>query len=194
MQSHKRLNPALNNRSAFTLVEVLIVVLFIAILAAMTVQSTEADIPARLSSACEVMIADVDFVRELSVTNNSQYQIEFDTNVNTIVIRHAGTNSSLDVLPDSPFMIANEAGTEYTYGIGGSGIGVPPNLVRVEDISKNVLTNVDFGPLGETVSRTVVTRIWFGCGNGAARRYMNVDINPVTGLAKIGDLQVTSPQ
>jgi hypothetical protein len=164
-----------------------------AILAAMTVQATEADTPDRLKSASEVMIADIIFLRELAVTNNSQYQIEFDVDINSIVIRHTGTNSAFDVLPDSPFMTANKTGTEYSYVIGGSGIGVPPNLVVVQDISGNTFTDVDFGPLGETVNRNVVTRIWFGCGHGAARRYIYVDINPITGLAKIGDIQVKSP-
>ncbi|MFT5526787.1 MAG: type II secretory pathway pseudopilin PulG [Pirellulaceae bacterium] len=194
MPNQLRRHPVGSSRPAFTLVEVLIVVLFIAILAAMTVQSIEADIPDRLNAACEIMIADIDQIRELAIVNNTQYQIEFFKSTNTIVVRHSGPNSTFDVLPVSPFMVANNLGTELSYVVGSSGIGIAPELVLVEDPADNEFTTVDFGTLGETVTRSVVTRIWFGCGDGDRRRYKNVDINPITGLAKVGELQVTSPE
>jgi hypothetical protein len=45
--------------------------------------------------------------------------------------------------------------------------------------------DVEFGPLGET-TRSAWTLVWLAAGSGEYTRYVNLSVNPVTGLAAVG--------
>jgi hypothetical protein len=51
---------------------------------------------------------------------------------------------------------------------------------------------VEFGPLGET-TRTEYTFVWLSAGRGAAKRYIFLYVNPVTGLTTIGSYSGYGP-
>jgi hypothetical protein len=54
------------------------------------------------------------------------------------------------------------------------------------------VNTIEFGPLGET-TRTAPTVIWLVADPYGRRTYLQIEINPVTGLAKIGEPQRTGP-
>jgi hypothetical protein len=51
---------------------------------------------------------------------------------------------------------------------------------------------VEFGPLGETV-RADATVVWLVAGSGSDRKYITVEVNPVTGLALVGPYSIAGP-
>src|SRR5687768_9519392 len=91
-------------RAALTLIELLLTIAVLGIIAAAIIPSLSADIPARLTSAAQVVSSDLEYARSLAVSNNSKYQITFNTGDNYYYLRHSGTNTVLNTLPASPFL------------------------------------------------------------------------------------------
>jgi hypothetical protein len=54
------------------------------------------------------------------------------------------------------------------------------------------VTDVEFGPLG-ALTRSETTFVWFAVGEGSQRLYLAVEVDPVTGLATVGELQSAQP-
>ena len=48
------------------------------------------------------------------------------------------------------------------------------------------LTQIEFGPLGST-TESDETVIWFSAGSGTTEQNVGVFVNPVTGLATVGE-------
>jgi hypothetical protein len=55
------------------------------------------------------------------------------------------------------------------------------------------VSDVRFGSLGGT-NRATTTEIWLTAGTGSASRFLAVQINPITGLASLGQMTAIDPQ
>jgi hypothetical protein len=51
---------------------------------------------------------------------------------------------------------------------------------------------VEFNALGALAPGEPVS-IWLACGRGADRRYLAIGVDPVTGLASVGDVVAARP-
>lgn len=185
---------------AFSLVELLVVISLVAIIAGVVVTQFDSASRDQLLGTAQVVATDIARARNLAVTNNSSYKITFDRQGNRYVLTHSGTNSALDVLPTSAFHAAGGSTTQHITDLSslpsGSG-GVTLAVVESNDpmmagFSEQVL-DVEFGPLGETI-RTLRTTIWLSAGAGQGRRFLGIDIDPITGLASIGEVQTFVPE
>lgn len=174
-------------RPALTLIELLLTLAVLGILAAVLIPQLSGDLPERLSSAAQVISADLDYARSLAVANNTRYRITFDVPNNEYKLRHSGTNAIFNTLPRSPFGQTADAVNEQTTDL--SQLPIPEPRVRMVAVVQMqgaglATSTVEFTPLGGTTS-SQVTAIWLACGSGQLRRYCAVSIDPVTGLVSI---------
>ena len=178
----------------------LVVITIMAIIASVVITQIDSVSHDQLLGTAQVVAADIAQARNLAVTNNSFYKITFDLAGNRYVLTHSGGNSALDVLPESAFHSTSGSTTQHVTDLSALPLGSSIVSLAVVESSnplseakpKQVL-DVEFGPLGET-TRTSRTTIWLSAGARNERKFMGIDVDPITGLASIGTLQTTAPK
>ena len=181
--------------AGYSLVEILIVVSLMVLLAGLIIPQFNPGVHTQLQTAAELVVTDLEYTRTLAVTNNSRYQLTFNTDQNHYVLEHTGSSTLLDALPPTPFRRSDDPPDKhYTYldDIPRLGPGVWLQGVLKMASSPQSATDVEFGPLGGT-TRSEETVIWLSSGTGEARRYIFVSVNPATGLGSVGDFVSTAP-
>ncbi len=159
-----------------------------AILAGLVMPSANPSIHDQLKSAARIMAADLAYARSLAVTYGSNYRIRFDQIENQYILEHSGASAALDTLPDSPFRDPNAPANQLVVDLDElPQMGPPVRLAAVASYGNlnGPVDHVEFGPLGET-TRSDSTIIWLSAGEGPARRFIRLNVNPTTGLTSIG--------
>jgi prepilin-type N-terminal cleavage/methylation domain-containing protein len=181
--------------AGFTLVEILIVVALMSILAVAVIPSTAPSVHEGLTSAANIVAADLAYGRSLAVLNNDRYQIQFDLANNQYTLAYSGSNTTPPALPPSPLQPSNDPPNQYIVRLAKlPRMGMPVALYDVQLAGAQPVktTTVEFGPLGATTA-TQPTAVWLSAGSGKAQRYISISINPATGLATIGPFQGAAP-
>ena len=189
------MNPSNHHRAAYTLIELLMVIAILAIVAAALLPSASNGVGEQLEAGARVLAADLDYARTLAVSHESKYRLAFDTSAQTWTLTHTGTDTSLAPLPASPFHNLQDPATQRTTRLRSlPGIGEPLSVhsVLAQGATPTNVTDVEFDPLGST-TRSEETVVWLSGGAGGATRYVDVRINPVTGLATVGSFRSTAP-
>ncbi len=182
-------------RRGFSLVELMIVIALMTIVAAVAIPRFQPSIHAQLEAAAQIVAADTAYARNLAVSNNSNYRLSFDLAQNRYVLTHSGSEPALDTLPSSPFRESSDLPTEQSTDLDEiPHIGQRVALVAVQRLSGSptAVSTLEFDPMGAT-TRGEPTIIWLVCGTGGERRFVSVTIDPVTGLAEIGQYQASVP-
>lgn len=182
-------------RCGYTIVELLIVVSLMGILAALLLPKFEPSTYEQLHGAGIVIASDLSYARNLAVANDSRYTLTFEVATNEYVLQHSGTNTLLNVLPMRPYRSANDAADrQHTYLAELPHLGATVEIVGVHVGSGSLLNSasIEFNSLGGLTSAQPVT-IWLACGSGPARRYLPLEIAPVTGLISVGEYQAVAP-
>lgn len=178
--------------AGFSLIEMLLVLAFIAILAAIAMPSMEPAVVDQLRATARIVAADLAYARSLAVGNNSTYRITFDLSKNRYVLQHSGTNGALDALPKSPFSSPGDPADRHIVALDDlPHVGSPVQLAGVLS-GAAALGNVEFGPLGQTIN-VQPTTIWLRAGRGDQARYISLEVNPVTGMVSIADCSKNAP-
>ena len=183
------------HRAAFTLLEVLIVLVIIGILSGMLIPSANPNLFAQLQSAASILGNDLDYARNLAVVNADPYKITFNLTANQWVLKHSGTNSALDPLPITPFHLPSDLPNEQTVDLASlPSVAGAVRLWAVWSMSTTPQSvgDLEFSALGST-TRTMPTMIWLAAGSGAQTRYISVRVNPVTGLYWVENFQAAAP-
>jgi hypothetical protein len=176
--------------------ELLIVVSLMGILAGVALSSLNPGTHEELQAAAQLLCGDLAYGRSLAVANNSSYRFRFQATRNRYVLEHSGSNRALDTLPDSPFRSPSDLPSEQSVDLDDL-----PHLtgqnVRLAGVTTSAglrLTQeeLEFGPLGET-TRTEETVVWLAAGRNQQTRYLPVHVNPVSGLATIGQYSSRGP-
>lgn len=197
-ESHAEHLSNARRRSAFSLIELLIVVAVIGVLTGMVLTHSRPTHNSQLESVAQILVSDSSYARSLAVSTNSSYSISFDLAKSEYILKHSGSNPSLDVLPTSHFDDGDSPNTRVTNLDALPQIGASVDLVSVQTVSSDNLTRaraeqIEFGPLGQLTQPQRV-EIWLGCGHGDDRIYLPVSIAPITGLATIGQFATSCPQ
>ncbi len=75
--------------AAFTLIEVLLVVVLMAILAGLVLPNSNPSIHDQLASAARILTGDLAYARSLAVTYGNTCQVTFDFDANQYVLHHS---------------------------------------------------------------------------------------------------------
>jgi prepilin-type N-terminal cleavage/methylation domain-containing protein len=188
----KRSPPA----AGFSLLEVLLVVALVGIMAAAVIPSAASNPYESLTSAAQILAADLAYARSLAIVNNDRYQIQFDLSNNLYKLVYSGTNPALASIPPSPFQSPEDSAGSYVVRLGKlpriSGSPVALYDVQLAASQPTETTTIEFGPLGATTA-TQPTVIWFTTASGKAARFIEMTVNPSTGLATAGGFSASAP-
>jgi prepilin-type N-terminal cleavage/methylation domain-containing protein len=182
-------------RRALTLIELLMTLAVLGILAAILIPQLSGDLPERLAAGAQVVSADLDYARSLAVANNSTYRITFDPTNNSYYLRHAGTNSQYNTLPRSPFRQIDDPVDQQTTKL--SSLPIPEPGVKLAAVvqmqsSGQAVSTIEFTPLGGTTS-SYQSVVWLVSGGPSMRRYVSIQVDPLTGLVSIGPTVTALP-
>ncbi len=97
----ERGNKNVRSVSAFTLVELLIVLVLVSILAKIAISSTTPNAYEELNATASIVSGELMYARGLAVGNNSTYRFDLDTTNNQLVMRNTGSDPTLTTLPNS---------------------------------------------------------------------------------------------
>jgi hypothetical protein len=176
-------------------VELLIVVALLGILAAVVSTKMEAGLPEQLRTTGQIVAADLSYGASLAVAHNSQYEFTFDVAGNRYWLEHSGTSAALDELPRTPLRPVDDPPERHTFDLDSlPRLGGVVRLLGVVTTggSPQRLATLEFDELG-AVSSGQEAEVWLAAGGGDAARYISVRVDPVTGLAWLGDVQATAP-
>jgi prepilin-type N-terminal cleavage/methylation domain-containing protein len=188
-------NDASAARRGYTLIEMLIVISLMSIFAALLLPNFEPSVRDQLRGAAEIIAADLSYARNLAVSHDTKYTIQFRQASNSYVLTHTGTNTTLNVLPVTTYRDASDTPTSHvTYLEDMPHLGPGVSIVGVSTNGGSVTAtgSVEFTSLGGLTSGQTFT-VWLQCGNDTARRYQSLTIAPVTGLVSMGTFQATAP-
>ena len=152
----------------------------------------------QVRGAAQIVAADLAAAQSLAVTNNTSYQITFDRGRNLYYLEHSGASSAFDTLPTSAFGRPDDPDTRRTTDFARlpfSAVTVRLHIVQEQPAGTSnpaEVTTLEFGPLGET-TRTNETRIWLAAGRDSTTRYLPLTVDPITGIATIGEYQSEDP-
>jgi len=177
------------------LIELLIVIAILGILVGLVLPEADANYYDQVRALAHILRTDLAYGRSLAVANNSSYRFTFDTAQNRYLLEHSGSNAALDVLPDGPFHNPGDPPGQHIVDLDEL-----PHLgptVQILTVAKSLaapqrVAEVEFGPLGET-TRSEKTVVWLSIGHGLDTRYITLTIDPVTGLAEIGEYTSEGP-
>ena len=180
-------------RGAFTLVEVLMVILLISVLSAIILPSMNPSVYSQLQAAGEVVVNDLEAGRSLALTNSSTYSFTFDLTNNLYYLQYSGSNPALATLPSSPFYSAQDTPTRQITNLTNlPTLSGRVTLASVVGAGNSPRTQLEFGIYGQT-TQVDETDIWLTYGSGSVQRWLVIQVNPVTGLATIGNFQAVGP-
>src|SRR5947209_7690376 len=152
--------------AGFTLVEILIVVALMSILAVAVIPSAAPSIHEDLTSAANIVAADLAYGRSLAVLNNDRYQFQFDLQNNQYTLSYSGSSASPPPLAPSPFQSSQDPPNEYVVRLATlPRLGIPVALFDVQLLAAQPVksTTIEFGSLGATTA-TQPAIIWLSAG------------------------------
>jgi prepilin-type N-terminal cleavage/methylation domain-containing protein len=187
--------PQIHERRGVSLVEILFVVAILALVAVGTITYFQPSITDELENAAQIVLADVERTRNLSVANNSKYKLAFHNDGSGYYLQHSGSSTSLNPLPSWPYKQATDSADKQTTllkKLPGLGDVDLIGVVKVASSGRTRVSELEFTSVGAT-SSAETTEIWLAAGSGVSRRYLTVTINPTTGLADVGDIAGAAP-
>lgn len=173
--------------AGFSLLELLLVITLAGLLLALVLPSGQPAVVEQLRSTARLVTADLAYARSLTISNNSNYKIKFDLQNNRYVLEHSGANPALRTLPKSPFSAPDNSPTKHIVDLDELPRVGP--LVRLATVVAGTpsqsVSEVEFGPLGQLTSGQTTT-VWLSSGSGNQQRFIPIEINAVTGIARCG--------
>ncbi len=181
--------------SAFSLLELLIVIAVIGILLGAILEYSNPNVYDQLCSTAQIVSTELAYGRSLAMANNSKYKFTFDTAQNRFILQHSGTNTSLNKLPGTPFRSHGDTLNQHVVDLDElphQGPSVRIAAVTTAGASPQRISDLEFNYLGAT-TRSEGTVVWLAAGSGSNTRYITITVDPVIGTSQIGSYSATAP-
>lgn len=184
-----------NARSAFTLIEFVIVILLMAIAVGLVIPSAAPQTEQQLRAAAHLVAAEVELARDLAITYNSKYKLVLDTKDNRVVLTHVGENSALNQLPRE---LVNNTTSDATHRITDlsqvPGLWNQVRIAACAEFGVTIAPNnaIVFEPTGATNNGKSFL-IWLKAGQSEWTRYVTVIFDQSTGQVSIGTMSGVAP-
>lgn len=185
------------NRSAFTLVELLIVVSLVGVLVSIAVPAFRSHRTQSLESVARILAADLRLARSQAIQFNTEYTVRFDVANNAYELVHTGTGNPPPLRnplapvgeEDGPYRV--EVGRLGTPTTGNNGIRL---VGAVLEASRQTVDEVTLGPLGGTgPTRTEDTLIGLATKPDEGTRFVLLTVSWINGQVWIDPPRVLSP-
>lgn len=173
----------------------LITIAILGILAATVIPQFSASAPDQVLGAAQILVADLDYARALAIANGTRYELKFQPAQNRYILTHSGTNANFDRLPENPFRKPSADRKQLVVAIDDFpqfGTSVKIASVHTAETSSKLVGTLEFDSLGQT-TREQPTLIWLSSTAGAETIFLPVEVNPVTGLASVGEFTRQAP-
>lgn len=178
-------------RRAFTLVEMLIVILLISILASATLISTNSSTSHSLEANARMLVADLRLARNHAIKFNTEYTVDFDLKTQTYEILHTGAGD----LPVPRNTLAGTAADKekYIQAVQKDALNVPDQVV-IRDIrlktSDTAVSDLAFGSMGGTgPGRSEDTEIILSTTKNGTTFSIPITVSWITGQAWVEEIQ-----
>ena len=161
--------------SGFTLIELIVVMVVIAIAALLAVPMISSAADVQVSSAAHMIAADLEYAKSLAMTSQQNYSVAFDPGNDSYEIRNTDGN-----VIDHPL----KAGSLFTINLQNEGAVKHVDITAADFDSQTAVT---FNYLGSPYSGTTTANpLNAGTISLAARQFtMDIEVTPVTGSIKI---------
>ena len=185
-------SPERTVRRAFTLTEVMVVLVVLAVLASLLVQQWNPGLVERLEAGGAAVAADLAYVRGLAVSQATTYEVVADVSGDAFEVQGVAGDGSRFPVP-APAFLPSPDSSRFIEDLSRLPSG-PVELVSVQisGPSRQGPPTFRFLPTG-TVDPPHATRIWLAVGRGTGRWYLPVDIDAATGRATVGQVQREAP-
>ena len=179
-------------RRAFTLTEVMVVLVVLAILASLLVQQWNPGLVERLEAGGAAVAADLAYVRGLAVSQATTYEVVADVSGDSFEVQGVAGDGSRFLVP-APAFLPSPDSSRFIEDLSRLPSG-PVELVTVQISGppQQGPPTFRFLPTG-TVDPPDGVRIWLAVGQGDGRWYLTVDIDGATGRATVGQVQREGP-
>lgn len=179
----------------FTLIEIMVVILLLAIIAGFVLPSSQPKVHEQLRAATRIVASELELLRSLAISYNSRYQLTVDLSNNRLILRHSGTNPALNTLPrellepdatDRRMRITDLGAMAHSMG--------DVRLLAAAELgtSLQAQTAIEFGPTGTPTSGKDFI-VWLCAGQDSGVRYATVLVDHQTGKVSEGPLDALPP-
>jgi len=179
------------SRRAFTLIEMLIVIMLISILVSVSLISTDTSGSLSLDATARMLVADLRLARNYAIKFNTQYKVKFDFNAQAYEILHTGAGN----LPVPQDLLAGNAvaSDKYIKNLQIQSMNLPDQIFIRQIKLKTSQTDVselEFGPMGGTgPTRNEDTILILATVKNGTTFYIPITVSWITGQAWAEDIQ-----
>lgn len=181
----------LADRRAFTLVEMLIVIMLISILASVSLISTDTSGSFSLEATTRMLVADLRLARNHAIKFNTKYTVNFDLDSQAYEILHAGAGNL--PVPQNHLAGSGADSDKYIKNLQIRSMNLPDQIVIRQiklNTSETSVNDLTFGPMGGTgPSRNEDTILILSTEKNGTIFYIPITVSWITGQAWVEDIQ-----
>ncbi|MFK7776651.1 MAG: prepilin-type N-terminal cleavage/methylation domain-containing protein, partial [Gimesia sp.] len=181
----------LNGRHAFTLIELLLVIVLLALLASVSLISIEGSGSLSLDATARLVAADLRLARNHAIKFNTKYTVHFDLDKQSYEILHSGTGN----LPVPKNHLAGSAvdSNKYIRTLQEQSMNLPQQIMIKQvqlKTSRSDVSDLEFGPMGGTgPARNEDTVIILSTLRNRTTFFIPITVSWITGQAWIEEMQ-----
>ena len=180
-----------HGRHAFTLIEMLIVIMILAILTSVSLISTVGSGAISLDATARIVAADLRLARNHAIKFNTQYTIEFDFSTQSYEILHTGAGTL--PVPKNHLAGSGADSSKYIRTLQQQSLNLPEQIfikqIKLKS-SRSDVSDLEFGPMGGTgPARNEDTEIILSTSRNGTTFYIPITVSWITGQAWIEDIQ-----
>ncbi|WP_339730386.1 prepilin-type N-terminal cleavage/methylation domain-containing protein [uncultured Gimesia sp.] len=179
------------SRHGFTLIEMLIVMLLIAILVSVSLISTDSSRSMSLEATARMLVADLRLARNYAIKFNTKYKVLFDLDAQSYEVQHSGSGTL--PVPKNNLAGSAEASDKYIKQLRSDSLNLPDQvLIRQINLktSRSNVTDLEFGPMGGTgPTRNEDTILILSTERNGTTFIFPITVSWVTGQAWVEEIQ-----